>query len=246
MRPYVIWSPPWDHKVGGIRALYRLADEIADRGCTVTVSNGQHVDPDAITVYPEIVTGNPLGATRIVRWLLNKAPIPDDGLAFDWQDTGNGHPLLTVDLIDRDLLARRDGPRTSVAWVERKGTADRALIPSGAIEITRTWPERYEDTLDLIASAAYLISFDEFTQLTMEALLLGTPVLLYPTGRWTRAEIEAQGWTQHGVAWAPDELDQAREATTGAWPWYLAEVAQYGQHIDEFVQTTQERWPACG
>lgn len=67
MRPYVIWSPPWDHKIGGIRALYRLAEELADRSQTVTISHGEHVDLDAITVYPEIVQDNPLRATCIVR-----------------------------------------------------------------------------------------------------------------------------------------------------------------------------------
>lgn len=246
MRPYVIWSPPWDHKIGGIRALYRLAAELADRGCTVTVSNGEHVDPDAITVYPEIIQNNPLGASRIVRWLLNRAHVPDDGLAFDWQDTGSGNPLLTVDLVNHDLLQRRVGPRSGVALVVRKGTLDPSLVPAGATEITRTWPARYEDTLDLLARSEHLISFDEFSLLNLEALMLGTPVLLYPTGRWSRAEVEAQEWTQHGVAWSPSELDAAREATKGAWPWYLEQCEQYQHRINTFVAATQARWPACG
>lgn len=246
MRPYVIWTPPWDHKVGGIRALYRLAEELADRGQTVTISNGQHVDPDAITVYPEIVQDNPLGATCIVRWLLNKAHVPDDGLAFDWQDTGSGRPLLTLDILDHDLLARREGPRSGVALVVRKGIADPALIPSGAIEITRTWPANRADTVTLLANSEYLVSFDEFTLLNLEAMLLGTPVLLYPSGRWSRAEIEAQGWTRHGIAWSLDELDEAREATEGAWDWYRDEAAQYAQRVDAFVEETQARWPTCG
>lgn len=98
----------------------------------------------------------------------------------------------------------------------------------------------------MLARSKYLVSFDEFTLLNLEAMLLGTPVLLYPSGRWTRAEIEAQGWTQHGVAWSPDELDQAREATKGAWDWYLGEVSQYAQRVDAFVEETQARWPTCG
>lgn len=246
MRPYVVWSPPWDHKIGGIRALYKLADELADRGHTVTISHGQDIDPEAITVYPEIIQGNPLRATHIVRWLLNKAQVPDDGLAYDWQPCGGSNPLLTVDILDHDRLARRDGPRSGVVFVERKGTRDPRLIPAGAVEITRTWPAAHADTLDLIARSEYLLTFDEFTLLGLEAILLGTPVLMYPTGRWTRAEVEAQGWTAHGVAWHPDELDAAREATAGAWDWYRAEAATYARRVDEFVEETQARWPACG
>jgi len=245
MRPYVIWSPPWDHKVGGIRALYLLRDELRARGADAWL-HSEHADPDAITVYPEIVQDNPLRATRIVRWLLNRARVPDDGFTYDWQPCGGGNPLLTVDLIDRDTITAFDVPRGLVTYVVRKGVLDPSRIPDGAVEITRTWPATHAETLRLLAASRYLISFDEFTLINLEALLLGTPVLLYPSGRWSRAEVEAQGWTQHGVAWSPDGLDAARKATAGAWPWYLAEVAQYGARIDAFMEETQARWPTCG
>lgn len=246
MRPYVIWSPPWDHKIGGVRALYRLADELIDRGCSASVVNGGDVDPAAIVVYPEIIHDNPLRAERVVRWRLNRSRVPGDGMAFDWQPTGSGDPLLTVDILDHDLLQRRDGPRSGVAYVVRKGVCDRALVPAGAVEITRTWPTEHAETIDLLASVEYVVSFDEFTLLNVEAILLGTPVLLYPTGRWTRGEVERHGWPGHGVAWRPGELEQARAATVGAWDWYRAEVAQYPARVDGFIEATQGRWPTSG
>ena len=244
MRPFVIWSPPWDHRIGGIRALYALRDGLRSRGFTADLHT-ERTDPDAITVYPEIVRDNPLGATRIVRWRLNKATLPDDGLVFDWQPTGDGAPLLTFDLVDHELLARRDGPREGVAVVIRKGTADPARIPSGAVEITRTWPAQRQATVDLLASVDHVVSFDEFTMLNLEAVLLGTPVVLYPSGRWTRAEIEFIGLPP-GICWRPDDIDAARDATRDAWPWHQAQANGYSALLDSFVEETQTRWPTSG
>ena len=244
-RPYVVWSPPWDHKVGGIRALYRLVEELQARGLDAAVASGG-ADPEAIVVYPEIVPDNPLRAERIVRWRLAPGEVPEDGLTVDWLDYGADNPRLTLDLIDSELFARRPGPRSGVALWVHKGRADVDLIPPGAVQITSNTPERREDVAALLARSEYLVSFDEFSTVNVEAILLGTPVLLYPTVRFTREELLAQRWPYFGVAWSPDELPMARQCTTLAWDWYRGEQVKFAGMVDEFVRITQERWPTSG
>lgn len=245
-RPYVVWSPPWDHKVGGIRALYKLVDELRAHGCDATIASGG-ADPEAIVVYPEIVQDNPLRAERIVRWRLAPADVPADGYTVDWLDYGAGNPVLTLDLIDAELFARRPNPyRSGVALWVHKGRADLDLIPPGAVQITSNTPETREGVADLLARSEYLLSFDEFSTVNLEAILLGTPVLLYPTVRFTRAELLAQGWPHYGVAWSPDEVGSARMCTTLAWDWYRSEQVRFAAMVDEFVHATQERWPSSG
>jgi hypothetical protein len=87
---FVIWAPEYTHRSSGVRALYRLCHHLNRAGYPSAVL----VDPDhrrepedpmpgwdvplhegppggSIVVYPEIVSGNPLGARRVVRWALN-------------------------------------------------------------------------------------------------------------------------------------------------------------------------------
>lgn len=247
MRPYVIWSPPWDHKVGGIRALYALRDELQTRGCVAHMHDEVVFDPGAIVVYPEIVQDNPLGAERIVRWRLSPADVPDDGMVVDWIDYGAGNRVMAVDLIDDPaLFARRSGPRSGVAVWIHKGRADLDAIPSGAVQMTSNTPETREGVADLLGRVEYLVSFDEFSAVNVEAILLGTPVLLYPTVRFTREELMAQRWPKHGVAWRPEEIEQARYRTASAWAWYATEQRRMAASVSEFVHGTQARWPSSG
>jgi O-antigen biosynthesis protein len=67
MKPYNIFSPPYDLISGGIRVLHGLRSWLETRGQEVYM-NGQ----GGITVYPEIVHGNPLNGDKIVRYVLQK------------------------------------------------------------------------------------------------------------------------------------------------------------------------------
>lgn len=251
LRAYAIWSPPWDHKVGGIRALYELAFELQARGheATIHIEGSNAYDREAIAVYPEIVWDNPLGLDRIVRWRLAPAEVPDDGLTFDWIDycDESGHPRLSVEIIERELFARREGPRAGVVVWTHKGSPLEPLIPPGAIRITDDWPADRSDLADLIARSEYVLSFDEFSSLNLEALLLGTPVLLYAFGgRFTPEQVLEQDWLQFGATFLPSMLPEARAATEGAWPWYLGECERMAAEIDRFIDMTQARWPSSG
>jgi hypothetical protein len=70
---FVIYAPPFQENSGGIVVLHKLKDTLVSLGkeCSLVVF-GQSVDvEDAVVVYPEIVSGNPLKAKKVVRWVLN-------------------------------------------------------------------------------------------------------------------------------------------------------------------------------
>ena len=239
LRPYQIVSPPYAHFCGGIRALYRLAEELQARGVPAQILGSYN--PEAITVYPEIVTDNPYGSARVVRWLLNRADVPDDGLKFAWAD-GMDAPLLTVDIIETDLFYPRTGPRNGTAFWVHKGNMASRFVPSGSRQITHGWPATRPELAELLGSIDYLISFDPFTAMVPEALLCGTPVLIPTQGAWTRAEIESHGWVPYGVAWSLDELDQARATVHLAFDHYQNMRREFARRIDAFIDSTQTYW----
>lgn len=241
LRPYAVWSPAYAHYCGGIRALYRLVEELHARNVPAHI--GDPITGEEIVVYPEIIDSNPFNAPRVVRWKLNQATLPNDGMTFAWAKN-MGHPVLTVDIIEPHLFYPRTGPRKGVAFWVHKGQADPLVIPPGAVQITHGWPARREELADLLGSVEYLLSFDPFTAMVPEALLCGTPVLIHaPRSTWTREQIESHGWIKHGVAWQPAELPIAKAHVHLAVDHYQHLRREFAASIDHFIRQTQAEWP---
>ena len=70
MKPYSIYLPPYDYTSGGIKVMYALYGALLLRG-QIVVPNARF-GGEFIGIYPEIVNGNPLEATTVVRYLLNE------------------------------------------------------------------------------------------------------------------------------------------------------------------------------
>lgn len=97
---FAIAAPQYTHRSGGIRALYRLCQVLNLRGIPTAilplhpfdtlpippVPLVDRVRPDTIVIYPEVVLGNPAGATRVVRWCLNYPGHLGGGVDFPEQD----------------------------------------------------------------------------------------------------------------------------------------------------------------
>lgn len=69
-KSYNIWSPPFEQLSGGIRVLYHLRSWLETRGQIVEINGPTR--KNQITIYPEIVNGNPLEGDNIVRYVLQK------------------------------------------------------------------------------------------------------------------------------------------------------------------------------
>ena len=246
MRAVQIWIEGYFHMSGGIRALHVLRDEIVARGVPawMTYQFPAVRNKDVITVYPEIVSTNPLGIDRIVRWKLNKADLPDDGLTYAWETGMGDHPLLTVNIVEDFFYPRPNSKTKTVAYWIGKGTANPDLIPENAQLISReNHPDRQE-LAQYLASLDYLISFDPFTAMNLEAVLSGTLVLIHAQDNtWQPTHVQQHGWIPYGVAWTPSELPKAYETVHKARGHYEALKSVFSGRIDSFVETLSTRWP---
>jgi hypothetical protein len=82
---FLVVAPTFTHKSGGARALYRLCYHLNVAGYSAAIApmGRIHALPDwpvtlhsgpvrgSIVIYPEVVSGNPLQARKVVRWTLN-------------------------------------------------------------------------------------------------------------------------------------------------------------------------------
>ena len=232
---YEVWINGYFHMSGGIRALHVLRDELVKRGQNAWMAYEKH-DPNAIGVYPEIVSTNPENYEKCVRWLLNTADVPLDP-TWAWEKNMGVDDLLTVNIIELDLFKPTTNMRRGTAFWVGKGVKDERFIPSNSVEIHRgNYTSRHE-VAELLRSINYLISFDPFTAMNLEALMCGTPVLIrgdHP--RMTRQQILDHGWTPYGIAFSMEELEEARLEVHLARDHYLSLLPVFDQRVDAFVE----------
>ena len=152
---------------------------------------------NGILIYPEIIKGNPLGAKRVARYLLNKDDKPYPGefiCAFSRLFYKNPHHTLfkvtTPDFMNTD---------DTVHWSERRMDAtyfgkgpkyvECSLIPDTVL-IERDWPRDQRQLAVMLKSTRFLFSFDGCTGIHTDAMMCGAvPVILHEK-QLTRAELD--------------------------------------------------------
>jgi len=265
---FVIAAPGYRHDSGGIVALHRLCDVLNRLGHlavllpldgntatvpgwhTPVVADASAAD-GAVVVYPEIVPGNPLGGSRVVRWLLNRpghiTGRPLDAEPGDLLVVWNGAidtalPVLTLPLLDPGVFFPKDARgRGGLLWVG-KGRLPTALPRAGTTMITRTWPATRPELAALLRGADVLYSCDWMTAMVFESLLCGTPVVLVGDQQWRRDELVDHGIVKPGMIFEDGDLDAAREAVPAAWPEYREQVAGAAASVAGFVALAQRHF----
>ena len=216
-RPYIMAILDYSDKSAGGVALHRIVHELNNQGY-FAYSLGfvnrrwnerrlgrfglfllmKYADP--IVLYPEVVSGNPLGARHVARWVLNvpghiggDTTFGSDELVFAWsEDFYPTDRLLSFDVIDHGLFNNENPPPKDIdCFYVGKGPL-RGVNPlprtDGMTEITRVWPAKRHDLAALLRRTRLLYTYDDLTMLTFEALLCGCRVILLPENKELRID----------------------------------------------------------
>jgi len=233
VRPYVFAGLAYHSASAGVRAWHRIIHELNRRGMVAFSLEDTNPDwderrithlgywivralEDPIVVYPEVVSGNPLRAGRVVRFVGNTpgylggdAEFADTELVFTWSkqfyDTDR---ILMVDTIESELFNDVDLPEkdTDCAYVGKAEFRGVEELPETfeMTHITRFpyWPSAREELAALLRRTRTLYTYDDCTMIIDEALLCGCEVILLPerrklsvsdtAGRLTQQEYDAQ------------------------------------------------------
>jgi hypothetical protein len=234
---YTIYSPKYVNYHGGVRALHVLKDELIKRGHNATMHYEFHIEGNFV-VYPEIIAGNPLNAKHYCHWLLNRGV--HSGLTFGWDKNMGSSNILTVNIIETDIFYPKNNKRNGVVYWGGKGDASGFTIPQNAIEITKQNPDSREKLAELMASAEYVLSFDEYTAITMEATMLGTPVLIQTKNiKASKERLEESGFPTYGVFYDINDLDKAKLDVNKQYDAYVEYIKLFDERIDNFINITQ-------
>jgi hypothetical protein len=184
-----------EHYVPGHQR-YQLPIENAQKTITDFLKNG-------IVIYPEIIKGNPVGAKRVVRYLLTRenlginhyeAAYPGDYIcAFSKLFHKNPHQTL-FKVTTPDCMNTED----TVHWSERKMDAtyfgkgpkyiNCNVIPDTVL-IERDWPRDQKQLAVMLKSTRFLFSFDGCSGIHTDAMMCGAlPVILHEK-QLTRTEL---------------------------------------------------------
>lgn len=197
-RRYVIYSPIYRHNSAGIRVLYDLQKWLILAGYdaivipSVSGYNNEQFAED-IVIYPEVVTGNPLQAKRVVRFILNapgqiggtRSYAPHELLVAYSQPLAQYAQgrVLNVPTIEA-IFCKPTLPKTKLAVYVGKGR-NLNLHPPECIQITRDFPATRRELASLLQQVTTLYTYDNFTALAGEALLCGCAVqAMQANGHW--------------------------------------------------------------
>jgi hypothetical protein len=257
LRKFIIAAPSYTEIHGGVVALHRLCDRLNVAGYEAYIEptgptsemragwltplrRGRTFD-DAVIIYPEVISGNPFSARRVVRWLLNRPgwftgegidPGDDDLIvAFNHQIDANV-PILDVPLMDPTIFFTKDLPGSGdLLWIG-KGVLPPDFRRADTTLITHDWPATKLELAALLRSASVLYSCDWLTSLLDESLMCGTPVVLIGRQSWRPGEVALR------PGMATDDgpgLAQARALVESYYPSYTGGLSSTETMVEDFV-----------
>lgn len=210
---------------------------------------------NSIVIYPEIVSGNPLGAERVVRWCLHRPGHHSGKVNYSASDRfffylpefydsslskedGN---LLKVTYVNEAYKRTNFDPRTGSCFLVRKGlrrSLDRH--PADAIQVDDM---SHEDRAAVFNSAQYLYSYDRYTFYTIFAVMCGCVPIYLPADDEVEPDISERS---NGLAYGVDDVPRAKRTAPALLDWVASFQAEETELIERFVRKcTSEPWPAA-
>jgi hypothetical protein len=225
---FVVAIGPYRSNSAGMRVMHRLCHLLNVVGARAAVTTdvvnpawntptATDISPETVVIYPEVVAGNPLGARRVVRYVLNhpgllggESRYGDDEMVFYFMprfresaQAAAGEVIddsrqLTLSVIEPDLFYHdRSRPRTYDCIFVGKGTHVRECVQiegeDRMARVTPDYPTSRAETARLLQGCRTLYSYDDCSGLNNEALICGCQVLLVRDDGTTEVYEDAEG-----------------------------------------------------
>lgn len=221
---FLIVAPDYSDKSAGISVLHELCDSLNELGHhaalilmgsgTYTYSNDAKVYApnfqwyelagedeykqfirDGIVIYPEIVTGNPLGAARVVRYMLNsegyavknKMDVSERDFILSYSHAYHQNPHAILTKLPLNPLFNSDNTLSAlertldVTYFGKGVSYNDCFVMPNSLEITRQWPKTKAELALVLKNTRYFYTWDNRTATISDAIFCGAiPVFLSP------------------------------------------------------------------
>jgi len=176
---------------------------------------------NAIVVYPETVSGNPLRAKHVVRWFLHnpgfhneRTDYGQNELYFYYQaafnsDASCGRPAkeFFLNIMLEAFQQKNFGQRSGVCYVLRKGSNRPVYhdLKNGIIVDALS----HDEMAKVFNESEYCISYDTQTFYSFYAALCGCKSIVIPEAGVEKEEWRPELQLRYGIAYGEDDLEWA-------------------------------------
>ncbi len=202
----------------------------------------------AIVVYPEIVSGNPLRAEHVVRWLLHQPGYHKGAYQYGPRDryffyqkafddpalNPDGDNLLKVVYIRDDLYHETNvGQRKGSCYILRKGKG-RPIVHDlkGSVLADKLSHREFAALCNRVETC---VSYDTYTMYSLFAALCGCVSVVVPEPGVSKDEWYPDPRDRYGMAYGFDDITAARETQPLLLPHLKAQETAANDSVKAFV-----------
>jgi hypothetical protein len=251
---FTIAAPTYNNKSGGHWYLHYLCHALNEIGHTATIhlyeppyrinldwNTPLGHDPDAIVIYPEGTTNNPLNAKKVVRYLLAPENFFGKGM-IDWQPTdfklafskvyADNCDSLFYPICDLNKFYPIETPKKFNTFYVGKGYLRQECNPlKDCVEITRGWPKEKEELAKILQLTNIFFTYDEMTATNLDAALCGAmPFFLTKHFPWVQNNELGKHWI---YSLDSEEVIEAKESIKTLRPRILQIRKEFPQKLKE-------------
>lgn len=248
--PYSVFCPNFDITSGGIRVMWGLLGWLLAKG-QIAQPNTRY-SGDFIAIYPEIVQGNPLGATKIIRYILNRpgymamngVPGPS---SFDPTDSQyyfsqlfadhkiNSFFLPIVDL--NTFYVQEKSTRINSCKFIGKGIDTHSTRTEDLFTIDRPFARDQRRLADYLNTCEVMYCFDPCSAMTEIARLCGCRVVMVNNTQYTKEMFSVYEPGMNGISWGEEENNELDAETFRAK--YIDLINTFEHNLNQFIKDTQ-------
>jgi hypothetical protein len=200
---------------------------LADIDCPYPIIEAAAEDiRDSIVVYPEIIEGNPLGAKKVVRWLLNKPGAITGTSSYGFGDlifyyaehflpegfvADESFRLKIADMKTHIYKDNHAGQREGVYYMVRKGRdVPHTYHPENSLQVDG---KSHAELAEIFAKAQMFISYDLHTAYSLYASLCGCDSVVVPRPGMSKEQwkIGKDQSDLDGIAYGYEDIERARK-----------------------------------
>lgn len=223
------------------------------------IRSHQAAGRNPIVIYPEVISGNPMNAKHVVRYLLappsaytdEPIDLQESDLVYTFGPSivpaGWNASRLRIPLVDTRIFNTHGvddkARRGSAVFFHRHLNNGGTLVPetANAIEISYRVQERSAEELAALFRSVTCLYIYEHSTVVFEALLCGCPVIFIVNDQSLPDPVP---WLVdgHGVSWSlePDAIAQAKATVKNAPAFFDQEDVVFWEDLNRFIATTQQ------